>query len=112
MLRRVALVRLDVSKELSASFITVTRIGKLGTTLAVTSNRRTLHPRRHLFFLNHGVLFLYIVVVVDIGCDGMNWIWLRRGSVVSAGALANMAMNFRVPESSQRLLRNSSDSWN
>jgi hypothetical protein len=40
-LRRVALVRTDVSQELSASFIRVTRIGELGTTLAVTSNRRT-----------------------------------------------------------------------
>jgi hypothetical protein len=39
MLRRVALVRTDVSEELSASFIRVTRIGKLGKTLAVTSNR-------------------------------------------------------------------------
>jgi hypothetical protein len=38
MLRRVALVRTDVSEELSASFIRVTRIGELGTTLAVTSN--------------------------------------------------------------------------
>jgi hypothetical protein len=42
MLRRVALIRTDLSEELSASFIRVTRIGKLGTTLAVTSNRRTL----------------------------------------------------------------------
>jgi hypothetical protein len=42
MLRRVALVRTDVSEELSASFIRVTRIGELGTKLAVTSNRRTL----------------------------------------------------------------------
>jgi hypothetical protein len=42
MLRRVALVRINVSQELSASFIRVTRIGELGTTLAVTSNRRTL----------------------------------------------------------------------
>jgi hypothetical protein len=38
MLRRVALVRADVSEELSASFIRVTRIGELGTTLAVASN--------------------------------------------------------------------------
>jgi hypothetical protein len=36
MLRRVALVRADVSEELSATFIRVTRIGELGT-LAVTS---------------------------------------------------------------------------
>jgi hypothetical protein len=42
MLRRVALVRTNVSEELSASFIRTTRIGELGTTLAVTSNRRTL----------------------------------------------------------------------
>jgi hypothetical protein len=42
MLRRVALVRTAVSEELSASFIRVTRIGELGTTIAVTSNQRTL----------------------------------------------------------------------
>jgi hypothetical protein len=42
MLCRVALVRTDVSEELSASFISVTIIGELGTTLALTSNRRTL----------------------------------------------------------------------
>jgi hypothetical protein len=42
MLHRVALVRTDVSKKLSASVIRVTRIGELGTTLAVTNNRRTL----------------------------------------------------------------------
>jgi hypothetical protein len=42
MLHRVALVRTDVSEELSSAFIRVTRIGELGTTLAVTSNRRTL----------------------------------------------------------------------
>jgi deoxycytidylate deaminase len=39
MLRRVALVRTDVSDE-SASIIRVTRIGELGTRLAATSNRR------------------------------------------------------------------------
>jgi hypothetical protein len=41
MLCRVALVITDVSEELSASVIRVTRISELGTTLAVTSNRRT-----------------------------------------------------------------------
>jgi hypothetical protein len=38
----VVLVRTDVSEELSASFIRVTRIGELGTTLVVNSNLRTL----------------------------------------------------------------------
>jgi hypothetical protein len=41
LLRRVALVRPDVSEERSSSIIRATRIGELGT-LAVTSNRRTL----------------------------------------------------------------------
>jgi hypothetical protein len=50
MLRRAALVRTDVSEELSASIIRVTTIGELGT-FAITSNRRThshtaWHPRR------------------------------------------------------------------
>jgi hypothetical protein len=46
MLRRVALVRTDVSESASLiSLIIVTKIGELGTTLAVTSNRRT--PRRN-----------------------------------------------------------------
>jgi hypothetical protein len=38
MLLRVALVRTDVTEELSASIIKLTRIGELGTTLAVTRN--------------------------------------------------------------------------
>jgi hypothetical protein len=46
MLRRVALVRTDVSEELSASFIRVTRIGELGTTLAVNSNRLSISSQR------------------------------------------------------------------
>jgi hypothetical protein len=41
MIRRVGLVRTDVSEEFSASIIRVKGIGELGT-LAVTSNRRTL----------------------------------------------------------------------
>jgi hypothetical protein len=42
LIRRVALVRTDVSEELSASFIRVTRIGEIGTTQAATSNQHTL----------------------------------------------------------------------
>jgi hypothetical protein len=38
-LRRVALVKTDVSEGRSASIIRLRRIGELGTTLAVTSNR-------------------------------------------------------------------------
>jgi hypothetical protein len=49
MLRRVDFIRTDVSEELSASFYRVKRLDKLGITLAVTSNRRTL--RRNTKFL-------------------------------------------------------------
>jgi hypothetical protein len=42
---RVALIRTDVLEELRSSFISVKRFGKLRTTLAVTSNRRTLRRR-------------------------------------------------------------------
>jgi hypothetical protein len=48
---RVALLRTDVSEELSASFIRVARIGELGSTLAVTSNQRTLRRYTKYFFL-------------------------------------------------------------
>jgi hypothetical protein len=46
MLRRVAFVRTDVSEELSAFFIMVTRIGELGTTLAVTTAKKYRSDRR------------------------------------------------------------------
>jgi hypothetical protein len=42
MLRHVALVRTDVSEELSTSFIRMKRINELGTTLAITSNQHML----------------------------------------------------------------------
>jgi hypothetical protein len=55
MLRRVALVRTDVSEECSASIIKVTRIGELGMTLAVTSNQRVLQRNTNI------ILFLYFI---------------------------------------------------
>jgi hypothetical protein len=44
MFRRLALVGTDVSEERTASIIRMTRIGELGITLVVTSNRSRL-PR-------------------------------------------------------------------
>jgi hypothetical protein len=51
-----ALERTDVSEELSASFIRVTRIGELGTTLAATSNQRTLRRNTWLSSSEKSVL--------------------------------------------------------
>jgi hypothetical protein len=55
MLCHVALLRNDVSEELNASIIRVTRIGELGT-LAETRNRRTL--RRNTVVDYGGAMFL------------------------------------------------------
>jgi hypothetical protein len=53
MLRRVALVKTDVSKESSASIIMMTRIGELER-LAVASNRRTPDNRDDTLVRNVG----------------------------------------------------------
>jgi hypothetical protein len=48
-LRSVDLVRTKISEERNASIIRVTRIDELGTTLAVTSNRRTLRRNTQVY---------------------------------------------------------------
>jgi hypothetical protein len=65
MLRRVALVRTDVSEELSTSFMSVKIIGELGTTLALTRNRRT----------QHGVKFKKtpFVIVTAVKTSNLTW---------------------------------------
>jgi hypothetical protein len=67
MLGHVAVVRAEVSEDRSASIIKVTRIGGLGTTLAVTSNRRTL---RRKYFLQdpHGVTSQKTTFFMDATC--------------------------------------------
>jgi hypothetical protein len=72
MLRRVALVRTDVSEDPSASFIKVTRIGELGTTLAATSNRRTLRRNSNTTNLtdcgcSHLEMSKYVYESFDVG---------------------------------------------
>jgi hypothetical protein len=70
-LRRVALVRFDVSEERNASMIRVTRICALGTTLAVSSNRLALRyvpPKRRFLQEPHDVtsrktVFFMVVAV-------------------------------------------------
>jgi hypothetical protein len=51
MLRLMALIRIDVSEEPSASITRVTRINERGTTFAVTSNQHIL-LRNTTFFQN------------------------------------------------------------
>jgi hypothetical protein len=81
----VVLVRTDVLEERISSIIRVKRIGELGTTLAVTSNRRTLRRNTvtHSIFcsvrrLLGGAIFLrnvgsykshYVVYYFFAACD-------------------------------------------
>jgi hypothetical protein len=66
MLRRVALVRTDVLEELSPSFIRVTRVGEIGTTLALINNRRTLRRNKRKKFLRSVRRLLVTSSVVPI----------------------------------------------
>jgi hypothetical protein len=63
MFGRVALVRTDVSEELIASFIRVTRVGELETRLAVTSIRRPLrrntNPCDYINLYMHSTFFVH-----------------------------------------------------
>jgi hypothetical protein len=69
LLRRVALVRTDVSEEPGASFIRVTKICELGTTQAAT-RRRQVPPKRRSLQEPHGVTTqktpFFIVTAVKI----------------------------------------------
>jgi hypothetical protein len=70
MLRHVALERTDVSEELSTSFIRVTRIGEVGTTLAVASNRRTL--RRNSWLLVTASVVPSSPIIVTLVKEALN----------------------------------------
>jgi hypothetical protein len=93
MLRRVAHVRTDVSEEPSVSFIRVTRISELGTTLAATSSRRTL--RRNLRSVRRLLDFH--------GGDYEEWVssgMLRRVALVRTNVSEEPSSSFiRVTES-------------
>jgi hypothetical protein len=70
MLCHVALVRTDVSEELSASIIRVTRIGELGTTLAITSNlcmlQRLCISSQHASVASYGYVSSSLILVTLI----------------------------------------------
>jgi hypothetical protein len=64
MLRRVAIVRTDVSEELCASLIRVTIIGELGTTLAVTINRRALRRNMRRLLVTASVVPISPIIII------------------------------------------------
>jgi hypothetical protein len=64
-LRCVALIRPDVSEELSASFIMVTRIGELGTALVVIPEDAILHSHRRESLKSYTVPFNLLYLSCD-----------------------------------------------
>jgi hypothetical protein len=69
MLRHVVLARIDVSEDLSVSFIRVTTIGDLGTTLAVTNNQRPLRRK------NSNLTTGYWTNKLSVRCKDENNVW-------------------------------------
>jgi hypothetical protein len=78
----VPLVRTDVSEERRASFIRVTRIGELGTTLDVASNRRTL---RRNTIPEDGILHSHRRENLKSYIALTDWALLRRRNVSDVG---------------------------
>jgi hypothetical protein len=84
MLRLVALVRTDVSEELSAPFFRVTRIGELGTTLAQLAFLRSV--RR-------------LLVTASVVPSSPNLVTLMKGALRSFGtAVLTRATRRNIPE--------------
>jgi hypothetical protein len=65
MLGHMAVVRTDVSEERIVSITRLTRSGRLGTTLAVTSNRNRLR-RNTMYLLCTYVCIIYVVFLPDV----------------------------------------------
>jgi hypothetical protein len=87
MLQHVTPVRTDVSGELNASSIRVTRIGELGTILAITSNRRMLCLRSVRWFLVTASIVPNSLILVTLRKDALSF---SETSVLTRATLRNI----------------------
>jgi hypothetical protein len=91
MLRRVALVKSDISEEHVASIIREERISELGTTLAVTSNRST----QFVFLRN----VLQLLVTANVVSSSMSHSALMMEAKRSSGSSVLTRATWRnIPE--------------
>jgi hypothetical protein len=100
MLLRVALVRIDISEECGSSIMRVTRIGELGTTLAVISNRSALGiPLQLLVTANvvHSSLTL-VILMMDAICSSEISVLTRatRRNICKDGNIHRMNMVLHI----------------
>jgi hypothetical protein len=89
----VALVGYDVSGEPKTSIIRGTRIGELGTTLAITSNRRTL--LRNTISHRVSVAHIYVYRNTRIGTHFSDSFPMQKG-LKQGDALSPLLFNFTL----------------
>jgi hypothetical protein len=95
MLRRVLLVKIDVSEEHISSIIRLKRIGELGTTLAVTRKRSTLRRTYSSAFLRS---VLRLLVTANVPSSPILVIFVMEAIHSSETSVPARATLHNIPE--------------
>jgi hypothetical protein len=96
-LRRVALVRTEASEERIAYIMRVTRIGEVGTTLAVTSNWSTLRASLQVCPINNSFHVILLLSCLQNVQRNVMWHALGRYPVRIAAAVVFSETSWCLP---------------